>query len=220
MSEGPTLLKQGPIVLLSRIASAFFNGAEADIRAQITIHLRGGKAWTGVPIEIVHDIQNRPYVVLELLPKKNTVLFEINDIQAVEIENLKTMESFLEKPWLRDEKFRNVSKLQFQREMESFWNFLPSLKVIVEFDTFPKNDDFPGVLLAWMSELKKEIHTILADKVGKEALEAIEQFTFGYGSQPLTITKDKDGKKFLFSVVLTKESFDKALISKCLNENL
>lgn len=218
MNARAALLNNGPLVLLSKLASAFSIESGADFRAQVTIHARGGKTWTGIPVEVVEDRQNRAYVVLEIHPKKNTVVLDFHDIQAVEFENMETIHSYLEKPWLRDGKFRNVSKLQFNREMETLWSTLPHLKVKAELEKFPATEDIPGNLLAWITALKTEVDKLMADSMGKEALMQIDQFTVTSGTEPITLSKD--GKNFTFAVSLTKDSFDKAHITQLLNDNL
>jgi hypothetical protein len=215
MNSRVGFLKDGPLLLLSQLASLYPSDGGADLRAQVTLHARGGRSWTGIPAEIVNDKKGHFFVILEIHPKKNTVALDLQDIQAVEFESLDTIYSFLEKPWMRDGKFRSVTKLQFQREMEPLWASLSPLKVKVEIEKFPADSETPGTLLAWMTMLKSEVEKLAQDPLGKKAIQSIETFMVTSGTQPLSLVKE--GKCMTWAVSLSKESFNPKQIAETLN---
>ncbi len=211
------LLKDGPIVLLNRLASGYSQESGADQRAQISIHTKNGKIWTGIPTDTVED-RSRSYVVLEILPKKNLVIIDTFEIQTVEIENLDSIHSFLEKPWLKDSRFRSITRLQLMREIETLWATFPNQKLSVTLDTFPTTEETPGALLAWLYILKAEVTALMETSIGKEALNEISQFTVVWGAD--AVVAKKDGKVLSLSLSLAKESFEKARIQEQLNNSL
>ena len=217
MNIRASLLKDGPIVLMNRLASGYSQDSGADPRAQITLHTKNGKIWTGIPTDTVED-RSRSYIILEILPKKNLVVIDTFEIQTVEIENLDLIYSFLEKPWLKDSRFRSVTRLQFMREIETLWAAFPNQKLTVAVDTFPTSEETFGALLAWLYVLKAEVAALMESDLGKEALLEISQISIKGGTEALVAKKD--GKTLALSVSLAKESFEKTRVQEQLNNSL
>lgn len=217
MSFQLALLKDGPFVLLNQLASLYSKEVRPDPRAQVIIYCKSGKIWIGTLVSFVKDL-NRSYMVLETLQKNSTVVIDSFEIEAIEFENLESVHSLLEKPWLRDPKFQSMSRLQFKRELDTFWKGYPNQKLIVAIDSFPVKDETPGALFSWLTTLKSQVDLITNEKMGKEALLAIDQITVLYGED--SIVCQKEGKELKFSISLSKESFDSSAIAKLLNDNL
>lgn len=217
MSAGTELLKNGPIVLLEQIAATHPKGGSADMRALLTIHVRGGKTWTGVPTNFI-PTRDQNFITLETHGKKNLVSLSVNEIQAIEFENLDSIFSFFERPWQRDDRFRSLSRLQLQRETESLWKFIPNQKLTLEIDSFPAVEDTPGALLAWVEMLKGEIEALMTTSVGAEAIQTIQNISVAHGDEDIDLKKQD--KNLIFKVSLNKKSFDRSQIAKLLNDNL
>ncbi len=217
MNTRAHLLKSGPVAFLRQMAQAFSQESEVDLRAQVVLHTRSGKTWTGVPTEFIEE-HSRQFLVLETHPKKNIIVLDIGEIQALEIENLESVQSFLEKPWLNDNRFRQVSRLQLQRETEALWKSFPHQKLLIEMDQFPISDETPGALLAWVNTLKMEIDLLMNTVLGKEALHLIDQIVISHG--PDALKCERQNSRLKFNLDLTKKSFDRTLIAKYLNDHL
>lgn len=61
-----TLLSKGPVPLIQQLTSAYINGSDADIHAQIVLHMNNAISWSGVPMQLLES-DNRLFVVLELV---------------------------------------------------------------------------------------------------------------------------------------------------------
>lgn len=211
------ILEQGPITLVEKIAATHSKGGQPDLRAQMTLYLRGNRSWTGVPTEMSYAKEGR-FVQLESAEKKKVVSINLDDIQVVEFDDLDSIHSFFERPWQQDSRFIQVSRMQLLRECETIWSFLPSQKLVVDLDSFAKTDDTPGAIWAWIEILKSEVQAILATPLGTEAINSIKQIIIVSGVEIILL--EKVGQNLTFKVPLVAKSFDRAELFKLLNESL
>lgn len=213
------VLNNGPISLLKQIATTYSIELPVNFKSQVTVFVSSGQSWSGIPVGIEQDDKHRAFIIFEVNSTKKIVMVDLDEIFAVEFENLETIYSFLEKPWtFKDPKFCSISKLQFSREVEALWSFFPELKVTFDFEKFQKSDEKNGALLAWTTGLKKEVEGLLNDPLGKKIFAGISEIFVTSGSEPITLTKN--GNQLLFAVSLSKESFDQKELVQILNKNL
>jgi hypothetical protein len=197
----------------------YINGSDADIRAQIVLHMNNAISWSGVPLQLL-ETDNKLFVVLELVStspsqQKSNLLLDLTYLQALEISSPANIISFLTKPWLLEQKYQNITKLHLMREMDAISKELSQFQIKLDVESFPLTDDTFGALLALVHILQFELSEISKTDFGRQALLEIKEIQIGFESDKNVCIKL--GTKLIFSINLQRETFQRKLISELLN---
>jgi hypothetical protein len=188
-----------------------------DKRAQVSLQGANGQTWTGVPSNIVEN-QNGQFVILASSNDDRIQYVMLSQVVALEIENVKTLKSFLAKPWIQDPKYFSMSKLQAAKEIEALGQSFKGVQFAFHFDTLPAGEDLLGDAVAWVASLKSTLEKMGHDPVAQEVIAGIQSFDIKYNASGLK--GQKSGAALMLQVDLKAECFNPRKIEELLNSLL
>ena len=190
---------------------------QPDKRAQVSLQGTSGQTWTGVPSGIV-ETQNGQFVVLANSNDDRIQYVMLSQVVALEIENIKSLKSFLAKPWIQDPKYLSLSKFQAAKELEALGQSFHGVQFLFHFETLPAGEDLLGDAVAWSASLKSTLEKMGQDPIAKEAIATIQSFDIKYNVHGMK--GEKTGSTLIFQVDLKAECFNPEKIEALLNSLL
>lgn len=208
------LLNQHPVAIIHQIVSNYDKDEGPDPRAKIVLSTNSGTMWTGVPIGVVENQQQKS--ISMIVNETGFLSLMVSEINGIFVENILGLQSFLEEPWKTLERYGAISKMQLIRELKSeSVDFLFELSFSP--DTFPEGSEkLYGACLAWVVKFKKIVNQL--HQSSPEAFKEIKSVQIRYRKDAFQI--QKEAQSLVASLQFSADNFKKETISESLNRIL